>query len=75
MKTLRLILESQDLGQVEEVCDKVLNGEKVDDPITQIIVNAHQSSVEFEDVNQGISEIEYAIDQLTRAKIAMETTE
>jgi hypothetical protein len=72
---LKAVLSGQDLGgkSVTEACDSVINNvrERVKDPITDVIVNALQDNdwlANESSKEMAVSDLEYAITQLERAK-------
>jgi hypothetical protein len=73
--TLLQTLQSQDMSkeQAKSYADAVDNGEDISekDPIAAIIVNSFKNN-EGEDATGIISDLDYAISQLTRAKNTIE---
>lgn len=77
MKTLTLqqILSTQDMGKphIEKICVHVANGtyDANNDPLTAIIANAYTKNANGEEIDSFLTDLDYAIDSLKKAKRAI----
>ncbi len=80
MKNLKLseLLATQDMGKkgIDQICDAVLSNtfDYSKDPLTGIIVNAFESN-DYSDYESMVTDLSYAINQLSKAKAAIEAAQ